>query len=172
MVSRFPTGGRAIRRAVPMSILLCAGACTPHRTPPPNLTFDGLPVSGTLAFAHKRGFTRCFGDPVSMRCRRPGVMFQGKGPYEAAVDLMGGDGNGGFDHLVLWKEDDQMAVQDVGDALERKGWTVCITGHDNVGDQEIYTRPDRRLTVSIDISYWMMRRLRLFPQWHKPHPGC
>ena len=56
--------------------------------------------------------------------------------------------------------------------LEREGWTVCLTGNDNAGDQEIYTRPDRRLTVSIDISYWAMRRLRLFPQWQKPKPAC
>lgn len=172
MVSRLPTGGRAMCRAALTSITLCTAGCTPHRTPPPNLTFDGLPVSGTLAFAQKAGFTNCFGDPVSMRCRRPGIMFQGQGPYEAAVDLVGSDGNGGFDHLVLWSEDDQMAVQDVGNVLEREGWTVCLTGNDNAGDQEIYTRPDRRLTVSIDISYWAMRRLRLFPQWQKPKPAC
>jgi hypothetical protein len=155
-----------------LSIALVLAGCTPHRPPPPNRTFDGLPVTGSLAFAQKAGFTRCISDPVSMRCRRPGVMFQGQGPYEAAVDLVGSDGNGGFDQLILWHDEDQYAVQAVGDALERKGWKVCLTGNDNAGDQEIYSRSSVPLIVSIDISYWAKRRLRLIPKTRGTKPAC
>ncbi len=151
--------------AVGVIVLVAAlvAGCTPHRPPPPSRSFDGLPVSGTLADARAADFTRCVSDPISMRCRRSGVMIEGQGPYEAAVDLVGSDGNGGFDDLTLWSEGDETAVLDAGDALERKGWRSCITGHDNVGDQQVYAHPQVPFLFSMDISYYAHRRLRLIP---------
>lgn len=149
--------------AIRMTVLLVLGGCTPHRAPPPSRSFAGLPVSGTLADAHRAGFTRCVSDPVSMRCRRSAVVVERQGPYEAAVDLVGSDGNGGFDLLTLWNDRDETAVMAIGDALERRGWQSCITGHGDVGEQQIYTRPGVPFLFSMDVSYWMHRRMRLIP---------
>jgi hypothetical protein len=143
--------------------LLALPGCGPQRVPPPVLLVEGLPVSGTIAAARRAGFTQCRGDPISLRCRRPAVTLHGFGPYQAAVDLVGSDGSGGFDQLTLWHDTDQFAVVELGNALEREGWRVCLTGDDSRGDQQIYTRPGSPVIVSIDISYWSKRRLRLIP---------
>jgi hypothetical protein len=130
---------------VAIGALLLAGCSpTPHRAPPPTRSFEGLPISGTLANARAAGFTNCVGDPVSMRCRRAGVTLEGHGPYDAAVDLVGGDGSGGFDQLMLWDERDQFAVQAVGDALENDGWHVCRTGQEGAETRRSTPAPARR----------------------------
>jgi len=158
-----PPHRRAVLAAVLIAGAFAIGGCTPHRPPPPSRSFAGLPVSGTLADARAAGFVHCVSDPISMRCRRSGVTIAGQGPYEAAVDLVGSDGNGGFDLLTLWSDHGEMAILDAGDALERRGWRSCITGHDDVGDQQVYTHPHVPLIASMDISYYAHRRLRLIP---------
>lgn len=92
-------------------------------------------------------------------------MFYGHGPYEAAVDLRGSKGQSGFNHLTLWHDDDQEALYDTLVSLHRKGWRSCYTGTDRAGDQAIFTHRDVRVRISIDISYYNKRRLRVFPSW-------
>lgn len=154
-----------------LSMALLAG-CTPHRQPPPSRSFHGLPVSGTLADARRAGFTRCISDPVSMRCRLSGIRVEGQGPYEAAVDLVGSDGNGGFDVLTIWCDRGETALFDAGEALERDGWRSCILGHGDVGEQQVFTHPRVSFFYTMDISYWMHRRLRLIPIAGKVKPPC
>jgi hypothetical protein len=150
-----------------LAALLLAG-CGPHRPPPPSSWFAGLPVSGSIADARRAGFTDCINtDAISLRCRRHSVMLEGAGPYEAALDLVGGDGSGGFDQLVLWHDHDQEAVYKVTDALEKQGWRHCNTGTEDRGDQIIYTRPGAAVRISMDLSYWDKRRLRILPGWSR-----
>ena len=153
-------------------ILLCFGAvatlgcagCEPVRAPPPTLFFAGLPVSGTVADARAAGFTDCVDlDAVHIRCGRRGVMVGTAGPYHAAVDLDGSHGEGGFTELTLWNDHDNDAVFRIGEALERNGWTRCLTGDGHAGDQAVYTRAGAPARVSMDISYWSKRRLRVIP---------
>ncbi|MGN6376988.1 MAG: hypothetical protein ACTHMG_15745 [Sphingomonas sp.] len=154
-------------------ILAALAGCQHHRpAPPPALTFERLPVSGALADAKRAGFTECLEGAGSMRCRRRAVMFAGQGPYQAALDLDDSDGSGGFDQLTLWHDDDQMAVQAAGDALQSHGWTLCMTGEGDRGDYEIYTRRGAPVRVVIDISYWSKRRLRVIPEWNPKKPLC
>ena len=95
-------------------------------------------------------------------------MFAGKGPYSAAVDLGGRDGSGGFNELSLWHDSDQNALFTVGDELERHGWTARMTGDsDKAGDQKIWTRAGVPVRLSMDISYWGKRRLRVIPEPEK-----
>jgi len=137
------------------------------------MAFGRLPISGTLADAIGRGFNDCFqSDATRMRCRRHDVMFEGQGPYEAAVDLVGGDGSGGFDQVVFWHNRDQYAVYAIADAFERQGWQSCSTGSDDRGDQIIYTRNGAPFVVSMDLSYYGKRRLRLIPQWNRKERRC
>lgn len=149
-------------------------ACEPTYPPPPAYrSFQGLPVSGSLADAARVGFTRCLDDSTSsLRCVRSGVRIQGLGPYEAAVDLLGDDGRGGFDRLTIWHNGDQYELQKVGQALKDAGWRVCFTGQDYKGDQAIYTKAGERVRVAIDLSYWMKRRLRLFREDDPRKPTC
>ena len=147
-----------------MLALLAAG-CTPDRPPPPPLLFAGLPASGSLAFARELGFTACFNmDAIRVRCRKPRVSFLGHGPYEAAVDLWGSKGQSGFDHVVMWHADDQRALYDVLIPLHRRGWRACITGTERAGDQAIFTLAGAPVWISVDISYYGKRRLRIFPK--------
>ena len=98
-------------------------------------------------------------------------MIDGAGPYDAAVDLVGSNGAGGFDQLTLWDDRDNDAVFSLADALERGGWTKCLTGDGRVGDQAIYTRAGAPVRASMDISYWSKRRLRFIPVSDHEH-GC
>lgn len=152
---------QALSLAVTMIVL--AAGCGPTRPPPPWLSFEGLPVTGSLADALKAGFTNCIPDNADMRCRRSGVMVLGNGPYNAAVDLVGGDGAGGFDQLTLWHDRDQNAVQAVTRRLVEQGWRSCFTGKNDRGDQAIYTRDGAPVLFSMDLSYFGKRRLRILP---------
>jgi len=135
--------------------------------------FEGLPVSGSLADARGAGFTNCAQrDAFSMRCGRHDVMLKGAGPYEAAVDLVGDDGSGGFDELTLWHAQDQSAVFKITEVLEKLGWQHCSTGTDEKGDQIIYTHQGERVRISMDLSYWGKRRLRVIPEWSKKEQRC
>jgi hypothetical protein len=114
--------------------------------------------------AARGGFRHCFNmDAVHVRCRRAGVTLYGRGPYEAAVDLRGSRGQSGFDHLVLWHDGDQRALYDILPSLHRRGWRLCITGTDRAGDQAIFTRKGEPVRISMDISYYGKRRLRILP---------
>lgn len=144
---------------------LLATGCTPDRPPPPPLLFAGLPASGSLAFARKLGFNACFNmDAIRVRCRKPRVLFLGQGPYEAAVDLSGSKGQSGFNHVVMWHADDQRALYDVLIPLYRRGWRACITGTERAGDQAIFILASASVWISVDISYYGKRRLRIFPR--------
>lgn len=155
------------RRATFLLLLpLVSLGCTPNRQPPPVLLFAGLPVSGDLQSALRTGFRNCFNlDAINVRCRRHGVFVQGHGPYEAAVDLRGSKGQSGFDHLTLWHDQDQRAVYDILVSLHRAGWRSCHTGNQHSGDQAIFTHPAARVRISVDISFYGNRRLRVFPTW-------
>ena len=141
--------------------------------PPPTVVVQGLPVSGTLGDAIKAGFNTCVNiTKTEIRCRRSGVMFDGFGPFSAAVNLNGRKGASGFDQLTLWHDQDQNALLAVANALERRGWRTCFTGEGQRGDQGIYTRPGEPVRVSLDLSYSGKRRLRVIPQWNKREPSC
>lgn len=160
------------RALVPAAALACA-ACGPTRAPPPSLLFDGLPVSGRIANARRAGFDDCFNiDAIHVRCRKRDVTIAGSGPYEGAVDLEGSDGEGGFDQLTLWHARDNYAVYDIADAFQRAGWRSCYTGNDRWGDQMIFTRPGHRVRVSMDMSYYAKRRLRIIPDWNRRERSC
>src|SRR3954449_4164135 len=148
-------------------------ACTEHNDvpPPPSMSFEGLPVSGKLTDALKAGFNSCITLDVNMRCRRNGVMIESNGPYNAAVDLGGSDGSGGFDNLTLWHDKDQDALVAVADELKRRGWVECLSGG-RWGDQAIYTHTGSPVFISLDLGYWSKRRLRLFPAWNKTDSRC
>ncbi len=144
--------------------------CGPAPPPPPNRAFAGLPVTGTRAFAEHLGFTPCFDTSDALRCRKQEVMLFGTGPYRGAVDLR--DGESGFHQLTLWHDRDQSALFAVSDRLEEAGWQVCRTGQEDRGDQAIWTRPGARIRLSMDISYWGKRRLRLVPEQGQPTGHC
>jgi len=155
----------------PLATFLILAACTPAAPPPPNRAFDGLPFSGSRAFAERLGFTPCFTTSNALRCRRDGVRLFGAGPYEAAVDLKGG-GASGFSQLTLWHDTDQNAVFRISDSLKASGWKRCNTGQEDRGDQEIWTRSGARVRFSMDLSYWGKRRLRLLPELGQPTGKC
>jgi len=160
------------RRTMALALLLCAG-CAPHRPPPALQSYDGLPVSGSLADARRAGFAACFNyTAIDMRCRRHDVRLLGQGPYEAAVDLAGGDGGGGFAQLTLWSDGDQEALFPVTDQLEKQGWQQCMTGTDERGELLVYTRSGSPVWVAMDLSYWGKRRLRVLPAWNRRELTC
>jgi hypothetical protein len=159
-------------KRVAVTLALLGGCGGPDHPPPPPLTFEGLPVSGSLEDALKAGFTRCRKSWTKMRCRKNGVMLLGHGPFGAAVDLNGGNGGGGFDQLTLWHDLDQGAAIAIGTLLERNGWRSCYTGEGRKGDQAIYTHRDAQVRLSMDLSYWGKRRLRIIPQWNKRERSC
>ncbi|TMJ11669.1 MAG: hypothetical protein E6G94_15395 [Alphaproteobacteria bacterium] len=152
-----------MRRLAAAALALLAGCGGPTREPPAPLAFEGLPVAGDLAFAQRSGFTDCWEDTTAMRCRRAGVMLLGFGPYNGAVDLDGSNGGGGFDQLILWNDWDQDSFLPVLAALKERGWKVCYTGQGNRGDQGIYRHEGVAARISIDLSYWGKRRLRIIP---------
>ena len=160
-------------RASWLAVLLLLAGCSPDRPPPATVLYAGLPVSGSVDDARRAGFTYCVQpDWGRLRCRRHAVRFEGAGPYEAAVDLVGHDGGGGFDELTLWHADDQYAVYKITDALEKQGWQNCSTGDGERGDQIVYTRKGAPVRVSMDLSYWGKRRLRLIPAWNTKERRC
>jgi catechol 2,3-dioxygenase-like lactoylglutathione lyase family enzyme len=164
--------------AIALGIALIGGffaltRCEPDYAPPPAFqAYAGLPVSGTLADARRMGFGRCLADNIALRCRRSGVRFAGLGPFEAALDMAGSDGRAGFDHVTLWVRDDQYRVQAAAKVLRAQGWRVCYTGNGRAGDQMIHERDGEPVIVAIDLSYWMKRRLRIFPAGAATVPGC
>lgn len=160
------------RLAMACIFLLCAG-CGAYGPPPAHRSFDGLPVSGSLADARRAGFGGCFNyTAIEMRCRQHNVKLLGHGPYEAAVDLPGGSGEGGFSQLTLWSEDDQDAVFPVIDQLEKQGWQQCMTGTDERGELLVYTRAGSPVWIAMDLSYWGKRRLRVLPAWNRRELTC
>lgn len=140
----------------------------PLPPPPAYAAYAGLPIRGSLADARKAGFTRCAEVARKLRCRRDGVLIEGEGPYDAAVDLTGSDGAGGFRELTLWHPSDQFSLYRVRDALKRKGWQSCITGEGMKGDQMIFTRRGAPVRYSMDISYWGKRRMRIIAESGQP----
>jgi len=134
--------------------------------------FDGLPVSGNLSLARTAGFRHCIHlDAVHIRCRRHGIRLLGQGPFEAAVDLSGADGESGFDRLTLWHEGDQDKAFKTVVPLTRGGWRYCYTGTEQAGDQAVFTKPGQPVRVSIDISYYGKRRIRILPGWNRVETG-
>lgn len=154
----------AVRLAVPALALAGCGE-TPIAPPPATLLYAGLPVRGSLADAKRAGFDDCLVmGGGRLRCRRSGVMLLGEGPYEAAIDLIGDDGRGGFSQVTLWHDRDQSAVLKVGDRLKQRGWTYSYTGEGGRGDQMILVHQGAPVHLSIDLSYWGKRRLRILPE--------
>lgn len=166
-----PSGSRPIGKLVGRGMLplaLLAVSCQPKRPPPSRLLFGGLPVSGDLGFAQTKGFKTCFNvDAMHVRCRRHDVMFLGQGPFEAAVDLLGGYGQSGFDQLTLWHASDNEEIYKILISLAKMGWHYCYTGDGDRGDQAIFMRRGGQVRISMDISYWAKRRLRVIPNWNK-----
>lgn len=169
-----------LRPKGPLSAFRCAlllapvtlSACGPELKPPPPLIAEDLPISGSLADARGAGFTACRPDDRSVRCRRDGVRFAGMGPFNAAVDLRGGDGAGGFSMLTLWHDTDQSALVKVTDKLRREGWTECLAPvGERWAEQAIYQRAGAPIFVALDLSYWNKRRLMLHPAT-TPAPRC
>lgn len=136
------------------------------------MQFDNLPIRGSLADAHAAGFTNCVELPPGLRCRKDGVMIEGRGPYSAAVELTNRDGSGGFTELILWHDSDQNAVFDIGDAFEAQGWAPCLTGEGNRGDFKIWTLKGAAVRLSMDISYWGKRRFRIIPERGQAVSAC
>ncbi|MGN8001040.1 hypothetical protein [Sphingomonas sp. 22176] len=158
---------RRRRRALALAPFLLIAGCNsePPAPPPPSLAYAGLPVSGSLADAKRAGFDQCLQmDGGHLRCRRSGVMLLGEGPYEAALDLIGGDGASGFRQITLWHDRDQSAVMKVGEALKKQGWAYSYTGEGGRGDQMIFTKKGAPAHFSIDLSYWGKRRIRILPE--------
>ena len=172
-MSRAVRVGEAIGAAIVLAPIVATAGCGPVRHPPPTVVFAGLPVSGSLRDARAAGFADCVDlDAVDIRCRRHGVTVDGAGPYEAAVDLHGSRGEGGFDELTLWDDRDNDAVFRLASALERAGWVKCLTGNGRAGDQAIYTRAGSPVRASMDISYWGKRRIRLIPDGDRRERRC
>ena len=163
-----------MRRAMAMLAMALLTGCNrePDAPPPANLAFEGLPVTGDLDFARGDGFTRCMELGRYLRCRREGVMFGGGGPYHAAVDALGHEGASGFHEVSLWSETDQSAMSRIGNELAEQGWDQCRTGQEDRGDQRILTKPGSPVRVSIDITYWGKRRLRILPERGQPTGPC
>lgn len=150
--------------SVAMALAGCSGE-PPSPPPPKTLIYAGLPVRGSLADAQRAGFDNCIEiDGGHLRCRRSGVMLLGEGPYEAAVDLIGGDGRGGFLQITLWHDRDQSAVLKVGEALKKRGWRYSYTGEGARGDQMIFVHQGAPVHFLIDLSYWGKRRVRILPE--------
>ncbi len=146
--------------------LMLAGCGGEPAAPAPRaLLYAGLPVQGSLADAKRAGFDQCIEiDGLHQRCRRSGVMLLGEGPYEAAIDLIGAGGSGGFRQLTLWHDRDQSAVLKVSEALKQRGWTFTYTGDGARGDQMVLVHPGAPVHFSVDLSYWGKRRVRILPE--------
>ncbi len=156
-----------------LGLTLLAGCeRTPDVPPPANLSFEGLPVTGDLVFARSAGFTRCMELGRNLRCRREGIAFGGSGPYHGAVDAVGDEGRSGFHEVSLWSETDQSSLSRVGNQMVAQGWDQCRTGQEDRGDQRILTKAGSPVRMSIDITYWGKRRLRILPERGQPTGHC
>ena len=60
----------------------------------------------------------------------------------------------------------------IGNELAEQGWDQCRTGQEDRGDQRILTKPGSPVRVSIDITYWGKRRLRILPERGQPTGHC
>lgn len=158
---------RRLRFILLYSAAAALAGCGGDQLPPPphTLFYAGLPVRGSLADAKRAGFDSCLQmDGGHLRCRRSGVMLMGEGPYEAAIDLIGGDGRGGFSQVTLWHDRDQSAVLKVSEALKKRGWAFTYTGEGARGDQMILVHQGAPVHFSMDLSYWGKRRIRILPE--------
>lgn len=171
LVRVFDRWTSVLRSISPLALLLSFG-CSDHRQPPSLHVYAGLPISGSLSDAKRAGFQSCFSDGSSMRCRRDSVMFLKHGPFDAAVDLAGGDGRGGFDQLTLWHDTDQDAVMSITEDLMTQGWRECISGNGRWGGQATYTHKGSPIFLALDLSYWSKRRLRVLPVPRQGVPRC
>ncbi|WP_243455770.1 hypothetical protein [Sphingosinicella sp. BN140058] len=160
-------GGEKVRfwfvRTAALCLFAAATSCGEYEPPPPHLAFGDLPVSGSLSDARYAGFGGCIEDTTSLRCFRRGVTFEGKGPFNAAVDLGGSAGSKGFAQVTLWHDRDQDAFLAVSESLKKTGWKECFTGNDRKGDQAVYSRQGERVKILMDLSYFGKRRLRIAP---------
>jgi hypothetical protein len=162
-----PAGGAlgAVRRpgVAAAALILLAGCERPYPPPPPLRTYEGLPVSGSLADARRAGFGNCLEANVSLRCRRTGVVLMGQGPYSAAIDLEGDDGRGGFRQLTLWHPEDQSSLVAFDQLLRRRGWRVCFTGDGGRDVEVVYVRAGSPVRIALDLSFYIKRSLRITP---------
>jgi len=148
-------------------------ACGEARQPPATSLFEGLPVSGSLADAQRAGFTACVSHNVEMRCRKEGVSFRRHGPFSAALDLQGGEGAGGFDHLTLWHPSDQSALVTITNELRGEGWSECLKPVGAAWEgQAIYQRQDSSIFIALDLTYWDRRSLKVYRAMRSTIPGC
>jgi hypothetical protein len=154
-------------------VLTLLASCGEERQPPAAFLFEDLPISGSLADARLAGFTACVSHNVEMRCRKEGVFFRRYGPFSAAVDLQGGDGAGGFDHLTLWHSSDQSALVAIINALRNEGWGECLTPMGSGWEgQAIYQRKNSPIFIALDLTYWDRRTLKVFPAVPTIIPTC
>jgi hypothetical protein len=169
----FPSRFRGpLRAPAGMAAALVLAGCGSAPPAPPPLVFEGLPVSGNRSFAERLGFHACVAlDAVHVRCRRGGVVLFGQQPLEAAVDLDGTDDRAGFDRLTLWRSGDQDALYWIVVPLTRAGWRYCYTGTEQAGDQAVFTKPGEPVRLSLDISYYGKRRLRILPNANPAEKG-
>ncbi len=156
-----------------VAMVLLAGRVTVPPAPRA-MSLGALPVQGGRADALRAGFLHCTeATRNKLRCRRGGVILAGLGPFTAAVDLLGAEGQGGFYQLTLWDDYDADAVDALGKHLKAQGWSLCRTGpNEYAGDQDIYTLAGQSVRFSIDISYWGKQRARILPELNQPTGHC
>jgi hypothetical protein len=157
----------------PLLFLTLLASCSEERRPPAVFLFETLPVSGSLADARRAGFTACLSSNVEMRCRKERVFFRQRGPFSAAVDLQGGEGMGGFDHLTLWHSSDQSALVAITNALRNEGWSECLTPIGTGWEgQAIYQHKGSPVFIALDLTYWDRRTLKVFQAVPAKIPQC
>lgn len=79
---------------------------------------------------------------------------------------------GGFDEVILWHDRDNYAVFDITEHLKRLGWKYCYTGMGRWGDQAIFTQEGAPVRISMDLTYYSKRRLRILPEWSNRARRC
>lgn len=132
----------------------------------PVAVFESLPLSGNKATALAAGFGDCHEVMRSLRCLRHGVIINGVGPLNAAVDI-DEKAPARFDHVTLWHDSDQSAMLPLRAALEGQGWKSCLTA-----EAERFWKPPSPLRIAMDTSYWGKRRLVISAPPPDPKPYC